>query len=77
MLKEIVQIIVLGGSFGDLLMISIIALTVVLFIALCATVYMYLNQPSGLIAGEPIERGSLVYIGEDGHVYMIVYSYGA
>ena len=54
---------------GDIMDIDTIAFIIVLFIASCAALYLWINHPRGLIAGEYIERGSLVCLGTDGKVY--------
>ena len=51
------------------MLIDTITFIIVLFIASCAVLHLWINRPRGLIAGEYIKRGSLVCLGEDGKLY--------
>lgn len=51
------------------MVISTLSFTIVLFIALCAALHLWLNNENGFIAGEPISCGSLLFLGIDGMVY--------
>ena len=57
------------GVTMSMINIQIISFAVVLFIALCAAIYLWSNRVKSLIAGESIIYGSLVAIGTDGKVY--------
>ena len=54
------------------MLIDTMALAIVLFIASCASLYLWINRPRGLIAGEYIKRGSLVYLGADGKMHSTI-----
>ena len=51
------------------MLIDIIAFVIVLFIASCAALYLWITHPRGLIAGEHIKRGDLVYRSADGKIH--------
>ena len=53
----------------DKMLIDTIVLIIVLLIASCAVLHLWINRPRGLIAGEYIKCGSLVCLGEDGKLY--------
>lgn len=46
-----------------------ISFTIVLLIALCAALHLWLNREKGFIAGESICCGSPLFLGVDGKIY--------